>query len=601
MGALARAFSAPTRGFEWKTAADTLELFKQIFGSNESSTGESITFDRALQVATVFACVRVVANGLSQVPLKLYRRQNRAQVDATDHPLYWALYVKPNPWQTSVEFRQTMAAHLMLCGNHFAVKNVVNGRVMELLQVEPGRVEVDRLRNGNLTYKVKFGDAPAREVPQEAMWHVRALSWNSWMGMEPVKYAREAIGLSLATERQQARFFKNGAAVSGTYSVPNKLSKDQYRDLRDWIVENTSGENSGAPLILDNSATWLSRTMTSVDAQLDETRRRQVEEVCRALGVFPQMVGQSDKTSTFASAEAFFIAHVVHTLAPYYTLIEQSIAVHLLSDTELRTQGLFAKFVEEGLLRGSIKDTSDVLDKYVNGGLMTPNEGRSKLDLNPDADPASDKLRVPANIVGKADPAAVEAEAASQQKSQRREDEWHAARMLELRRQQPAPVVNVTSPSITVSPPAITVNTPAVKVEAPHVNVAPPSIQVDAPQVTVTPPTINVAAPVVNISPPEFKAGDVHVTTPPVNVEAPIVNIAPPAFTAGDVHVTLPEGAVKVDVKVAPAEVHTGDLSVTLPAPVVTPIVSEKNVATRTRIKRDANGEIVETTTTPVQ
>jgi HK97 family phage portal protein len=387
---------------EWKTVGDTLELFKQIFGSNESSTGDSITWEKALRVATVLACVRVVANGLSQVPLKLFLESpdGRSRLPAKDHPLYWVLFRKPNPWQTSAEFRQTLAAHLMLCGNAFAFKNVVNGRVVELIQFEPGQVEVERLPDGDTEYTVTLGKGKKRDFPSEAIWHVRTLSWNTWMGLEPVQMAREAIGLSLATERQQSRFFKNGASVTGTYSVQEKLNKEQYQDLRNFIIENTSGENAGAPLILDRGAQWLSRSMTNIDAQLDETRRTQVEEVCRALGVFPQMVGQSDKTSTFASAEAFFIAHVVHTLAPLYELIEQSISCHLLSDKEMRN-GYSPKFVEEGLLRGSMRDTSEVLDKYVNGGLMTPNEGRAKLDLNPDDDPESDKLRVPANIVGK--------------------------------------------------------------------------------------------------------------------------------------------------------------------------------------------------------
>ena len=65
-----------------------------------------------------------------------------------------------------------------------------------------------------------------------------------------------------------------------------------------------------------------------------------------------------------------------------------------------RKAGFYTKFIEEGLLRGSLETTQKMLLGYVNGGLMTPNEGRAKLDLDPDGDPASNKLRIPANIVG---------------------------------------------------------------------------------------------------------------------------------------------------------------------------------------------------------
>lgn len=405
MGFFARSVVGPAGGgHEWKTVSDTLELFKQIFGTNTSSTGETVTYKTALQVAAVLACTRVVANGISQVPLKLFREGAKgSRLPAVDHPLYWMLFRKPNAWMTSFGYRQTIGAHMMLEGNHFSFKNrpIPGGPIKELIPFLPGEITVKRPNSDDPVYTYRpLNGSGTETLTKDQVWHLKGLSWNGWIGLQPVVMARESIGLAMAAEAQQGRFFKNGVQTSGTYSIDGKLAGDQYKQLRDWIVENTSGANAGAPLILDRGAKWLSTQMTSIDAQMLETRREQVEEICRALGVFPQMVGYSDKTATFASAESFFIAHVVHTLAPLYECIEQSIACDLLTDDEMKG-GIYAKFIEEGLLRGSMKDTAEMLDKYVNGGLMTPNEGRSKLDMNPDPDPASDKLRVPANIVGK--------------------------------------------------------------------------------------------------------------------------------------------------------------------------------------------------------
>ena len=111
------------------------------------------------------------------------------------------------------------------------------------------------------------------------------------------------------------------------------------------------------------------------------------------------MVGYSDKAATYASAEQMFLAHLVHCLAPWYRRLEQSVDANLLTKKD-RKDGHYACFVDAGILRGSLEVTKDFLLGLVNGGLMTPNEGRSKLDLNPDEDPASDKLRIPANITG---------------------------------------------------------------------------------------------------------------------------------------------------------------------------------------------------------
>jgi hypothetical protein len=47
-----------------------------------------------------------------------------------------------------------------------------------------------------------------------------------------------------------------------------------------------------------------------------QARNLQVEEICRAWRVFPQMIGYSDKTRPSPAAEAFFLAHVIHTPGP---------------------------------------------------------------------------------------------------------------------------------------------------------------------------------------------------------------------------------------------------------------------------------------------
>jgi HK97 family phage portal protein len=382
-----------------KKSMSTLDLFREIYGGRMTATGKSINAKKALEVSAVFACLRVIGEGVAQVPFKLYRKSGRTRLEASDHPLYDVIECQPNPWQTSFEFREMLVWHVGLTGNFFAFKNVVFGKVKELIPMHTG-VTVLQADDGTLSYEATMLNGTRMLFAAEQIWHVRGPTWNSWMGLDAVKYAREAIGLSLATEEQHAKMHKNGVKNSGVYSVEGNLSVEQHKAMSAWIEKEMGGlENSGKAMILDRSAKWLNTTMSGVDAQHLETRRYQVEEVCRFFRVMPIMVGHSDKASTYASAEQMFLAHLVHTLAPWYRRIEESANVSLLTKKE-RGSGLYTKFVAEGMLRGSAKDTKDSILGYVNGGLMTANEGREKLDMNPDSDPASDQLRIPANIVG---------------------------------------------------------------------------------------------------------------------------------------------------------------------------------------------------------
>ena len=378
MGLIARLL-----GREQKSVS-VLDLIPHIWGwGREAKSGVTVNWSTALDVTTVFACLQVLANGVSQVPLKLYLpKQGGGSTPATGHPLYRVLYRRPNRWQTSFEFRQTLVFHRGLCGNFYAFKNVVGGEIKELIPLT-SRVAVKRNRDLSLTYCVTAEDGSQMDFPQEAIWHLRGPSWNSWSGLEVVKLAREAIGLAIATEDAHSLLHRNGGKPGGLYSIEGKLGEEQYKKLSAWIEEKIAGPNAGKDLILDNGAKYTPTMMKGVDAQHLETRRFQVEEICRAFNVKPIMIGHADKTQTYASAEQMFLAHVVHTLSPWYEDLEQSIDVNLLAEDE----DTFAKFTVNALLRGASEARANFYSKALGAGgspaWMTQDEVRGLEDLNP--------------------------------------------------------------------------------------------------------------------------------------------------------------------------------------------------------------------------
>ena len=131
--------------------------------------------------------------------------------------------------------------------------------------------------------------------------------------------------------------------------------------------------------MLDRNAKWQSLAVNGVDAQAVETRRLQVEEICRAYGVFPIMVGHSDKSATFASSEAFFAAHVKHTLAPWHRAWTQRIDEMLLDGAG----PLFAEFDVRYLMAGSMKDRAQWARTMAEMGIYTRNEIRDEEGKDP--------------------------------------------------------------------------------------------------------------------------------------------------------------------------------------------------------------------------
>lgn len=386
MGVLAR--SLVERKSDAETVESSLDLFRLLGGWMATKSGASVSHKTALEVAAVFACVRVIAEGIAQVPFKLYRQEGDHKLPATEHPLYRVLYRKPNSWMTSFELRETMAIHAVLTGDAIAfVNRDVRGNIRELLPIPPGNVCVKQESDYRLVYTVTSPNGKVQDFPQQAIWHWRGPSWDSVVGLDAVKLARESIGLAMAAEASQARMQEDGAAMTGLYSVDGNLTEEQYKSLRKYLDKEFYSQKATRVKLLDRGAKFHAISMTGVDAQLLETRRNQVEEICRSMRVFPIMIGHTgDKANTFASAEQMFIAHVVHTLAPWYNRIEQSVECQLLTDTELDA-GYFVKFTAAGLMRGSHKDRAEFYSRSLGSGgspaWMTQDEVRALEDLNP--------------------------------------------------------------------------------------------------------------------------------------------------------------------------------------------------------------------------
>ncbi len=370
--------------------AQVLDRLPSIMLSPESKTGISVSVSSALTVTTVLACVRLIGNGIGQVPLKAYvRSQARiGRLRQINHPLLDVLGWKPNPWQTAFEFHQTLLLHLLLCGNAFVFKSIVDSAIAELIIIEPRHVTMHRQRDMSIIYEISTDEGGSRRMSDREIWHIRGLSLNGWAGLDIVKLTREAIGLSLATEETHALLHKNGAQSGGVLSLEGNVDAASYGTLQKWVHDQIGAGNKHKPLIMDHGAKWYSTRMTGVDAEHLPTRRFQIEENCRSLGVIPMMIGSTEKSATYASAEQMFIAHVVHTLTPWARCIELSAEINLLGADE----DVDLAYDMKGLQRGAAKDRGEYNAKALGAGgtpaWATQNEIRAEegLDWHPDGD-----------------------------------------------------------------------------------------------------------------------------------------------------------------------------------------------------------------------
>ena len=359
-----------------------------ILSGPSSRAGVVVNEQTALETAAALCAGRVLAEGVAQVPIKVYRREikNGAtyKTEARDHWAWDLLRHHPNDWMTSFELRETMMLHAIFKGNAYCFKNIspVNGRIMELIPLL--NVTVEQQRDLSLVYVASDKRGVIGRYTADQILHFRGPSWNGFQGLSMVRLAREALGLSEALQNAQARLQAKGGQPPGILANDGEktLSPEARDRLREQWADRYGPNGEGGVAILDGAWKYMSTSLNAVDAQHIESRRFQIEEVARFFRVFPQMLMQADKSSTYAGAEQFFLNHVIHSLGPWFARFEQTFQRDV-----LRGQNVECEFVVDGLLRGAAKDRAEYFAKALGSGgapaWLTPNEVRRMENRNP--------------------------------------------------------------------------------------------------------------------------------------------------------------------------------------------------------------------------
>ena len=359
-----------------------------LFVFGRANSGEQVDEKSAMQIATVYACVRLLAESVAQLPLHLYRvKGDDGQEKAKDHPLYRILYREPNPEMTSFSFWEAVMTHLLLWGNAYAqvVRDGKNS-ILGLYPLLPENVEIDRTEKGELYY---IYHAYTDEVPGETnkdiifrrdeILHIPGLGFNGLVGFSPIAMMKNALGTTIAVEKYGSSFFKNNGQPLGVLEHPGVL-KDPQKIRDNWMDTYGGPNNAHKIALLEEGMTYKPISLPPEDSQFLSTREFGVEEICRIFRVPPHMV-QDLKRATFSNIEHQAIDYVVHTLDPWLVRIEKAIVKDLLVEEE--KDDYFPKFNVDGLLRGDYKSRMDGYSVGISTGIISPNEARQKENMPP--------------------------------------------------------------------------------------------------------------------------------------------------------------------------------------------------------------------------
>jgi HK97 family phage portal protein len=388
IGTLGAATPAPTDDFWYNPVGQA------------TVSGITLTPEGAQKVSAFYRGVDILSTATAMLPCPLYRRlpDDGGREVARDNALYGLIQRQPNVWQDEFQWKRMMIRHVIFRGN--GLNRIVpgpGGYPEQLWPLSPDCMRYDQNdRTGRLVYIYRDPKKNTEEVlTQDEVFHLRGATDDGKVGVGVVQWARESIGLAMATESYASRLFSQGNMFGVVLESPGRPDEELAASLRAQFQKAHSGlANAHMAAVLFGGMKASRVSMTGEETQFVLSRKFSINDIARWLGLPPHMLGDLDR-STNNNIEHQGQEFVTYHLGPWLRMFESAANMQLVLDPET----YYFEFNRDALVRGDIAARWQAYQIAISTGAFTRNEVRVKENAN--KLPGLDKPLDPAHLTGK--------------------------------------------------------------------------------------------------------------------------------------------------------------------------------------------------------
>lgn len=374
-------------------------MIKRSIGLNDNEFLEWLGIDKrinkeSLSEVTYYVCLRILAETISKMPLKLYQTTDKGNIKA-ENAAYIKLATRPNDIMTPSSFWSAVVYNEKHYGNayvwirHKFVRkkyggdNVIDFWIMPTQSVDV-LIDDKGIFGGKGDIYYRYCDKYSGETyvfkSKDVLHFKNSFSFDGILGKSVRENLKNTLQGGINSQEFMEKLYKNGMTASMALNYTGDIDDKAMKKLRAKYEEYTSGaKNAGriVPVPLGFKLEPLNVKLT--DAQFFELKKYSSLQIAAAFGIKPNQINNYDKSS-YSNSEMQQMAYYVDTALFNIKNYEEELNYKLLSDGEIE-KGYFFKFNEKVILRVDSKSQAEILSKYVNNGIYTPNEARSVLDL----------------------------------------------------------------------------------------------------------------------------------------------------------------------------------------------------------------------------
>jgi HK97 family phage portal protein len=350
-------------------------------GTYNQRAATPVSLDTALQLSAVWACAKLITESISSLPVNVYKKDRAGIKTLTaDHPLARLLNGKMNRWQTRQEFFETLTYQLVLMGNNYSViQRNDKKEIIALVPMMTPQMEVALHESGAVIYTYQDGNH-IKAYSDETIWHNKIFG-NGIVGLSPLGYARNSIGIAQAAEESVGKIYRNGGKPSGLLTIDKVLTPEQRQSVRKSFAELAEGTEDRL-FVLEAGMNYHQVSLSPQDIELLASRKFQIEDICRFFGVPSVLVNDTSGSTSWGSGVQQIVQGFYKLgLRPYLERYEASMNARLLTAEE--RQDYEIEFDFNALLSPELSERMKTGKEGVTGGLITPNEWRAKEGMQP--------------------------------------------------------------------------------------------------------------------------------------------------------------------------------------------------------------------------
>jgi len=331
--------------------------------------GEGVDRDTIMNIPAISACVNMIADTVSSLKIKLYRKDKDRIEEVTNDHRTFLLNEDTGDTLDAVQFKKAMITDMFLGRGGYAYVNRVRGEVISIHYVEEQKIGFHK--NCDPIFKDYMLEVGGRTYN---LWQFITLlrnTRNGCYGRSIIEESPELWDIIYSSQQYEKTLVKKGGNKKGFLKAKNKVADEVMQKLKEAFRKLYSN-NSESVVVLNDGLEFQESSNTSVEMQLNENKETNNKDACKVFLIPPTIINGNPSEE---DKKQYYQGCILPILTRFSTAINRA----MLLEEEKST--MFFAFDDTDLTKGDIEKRFEAYKIALDSGFMQLDEVRKNEKL----------------------------------------------------------------------------------------------------------------------------------------------------------------------------------------------------------------------------